>query len=119
MGFANLPNQVHRKSVKKGFEFTLMVVGRCDFVILLVVIKYIYILSTFALVCFTGESGLGKSTLVDSLFLTDLYDETEIPTALSMYPLHTVSYPACHPPTIPVLNVLFCLRARSFGPIPK
>ena len=28
VGFANLPNQVHRKSVKKGFEFTLMVVGR-------------------------------------------------------------------------------------------
>ena len=27
VGFANLPNQVHRKSVKKGFEFTLMVVG--------------------------------------------------------------------------------------------
>ena len=43
VGFANLPNQVHRKSVKKGFEFTLMVVG---------------------------ESGLGKSTLINSLFLT-------------------------------------------------
>ncbi|XP_015772331.1 PREDICTED: septin-1-like, partial [Acropora digitifera] len=55
VGFANLPNQVHRKSVKRGFEFTLMVVG---------------------------ESGLGKSTLVDSLFLTDLYDETEIPKAV-------------------------------------
>ena len=27
VGFANLPNQVYRKSVKKGFEFTLMVVG--------------------------------------------------------------------------------------------
>jgi len=27
VGFANLPNQVHRKFVKKGFEFTLMVVG--------------------------------------------------------------------------------------------
>ena len=25
VGFANLPNQVHRKSVKRGFEFTLMV----------------------------------------------------------------------------------------------
>lgn len=37
VGFANLPNQVHRKSVKRGFEFTLMIVG---------------------------ESGLGKSTLV-------------------------------------------------------
>lgn len=55
VGFANLPNQVHRKSVKKGFEFTLMVVG---------------------------ESGLGKSTLVDSLFLTNLYDQQHVPNAL-------------------------------------
>jgi len=54
VGFANLPNQVHRKSVKKGFEFTLMV---------------------------AGESGLGKSTLINSLFLTDLYPDRLIPTA--------------------------------------
>lgn len=27
VGFANLPNQVHRKSVRKGFNFTAMVVG--------------------------------------------------------------------------------------------
>ncbi|XP_029651451.1 septin-2 isoform X2 [Octopus sinensis] len=54
VGFANLPNQVHRKSVKKGFEFTLLVVG---------------------------ESGLGKSTLVNSLFLADLYPERHIPSA--------------------------------------
>ena len=44
--------KVHRKSVKRGFEFTLMVVG---------------------------ESGLGKSTLVDSLFLSDLYANRKIP----------------------------------------
>ena len=28
VGFANLPNQVYRKAVKRGFEFTLMVVGK-------------------------------------------------------------------------------------------
>jgi len=32
VGFASLPNQVYRKAVKRGFEFTLMVVGRFSFV---------------------------------------------------------------------------------------
>ncbi|RDD46993.1 Septin-7 [Trichoplax sp. H2] len=46
VGFADLPNQLYRRSVRNGFEFTLMVVG---------------------------ESGLGKSTLINSLFLSDVY----------------------------------------------
>jgi len=50
-GFANLPNQAHRKYAKKGFQFTLMVVG---------------------------ESGLGKSTLINSLFKTQLYKNREL-----------------------------------------
>lgn len=55
VGFANLPNQVHRRMVKRGFEFTLMLVG---------------------------ESGLGKSTLVSSLFLIDkLYGESKVVTS--------------------------------------
>ncbi|XP_019694554.1 septin-2 isoform X2 [Prionailurus bengalensis] len=66
VGFANLPNQVHRKSVKKGFEFTLMVVGQ--------------VMTMFSFSS-KGESGLGKSTLINSLFLTDLYPERIIPGA--------------------------------------
>ena len=55
LGFHNLPFLAHRKSVKKGFEFTVMVVG---------------------------ESGLGKSTIVRSLFLTNLFGNKVCPSAL-------------------------------------
>lgn len=54
IGFATLPQHLHRKYAKKGFEFTIMVVG---------------------------ESGLGKSTLLNCLFLADLYKERKIPAA--------------------------------------
>ncbi|CED85121.1 cell division control gtp binding protein [Phaffia rhodozyma] len=64
VGFANLPNQVHRKSVRKGFQFTAMVVG---------------------------ESGLGKSTLINTLFSTTikpqrLYSQpgSELPSTVSV-----------------------------------
>ena len=85
VGFANLPNQVHRKSVRKGFQFTAMVVG---------------------------ESGLGKSTLVNTLFNTTLYPpkepmppSTERPKTVE---IESISAGAClsslftslpHPPT--------------------
>ena len=54
IGFSCIADQYQRKTVKKGFEFTLMV---------------------------AGESGLGKSTLIDSLFLTDLYPDRNVPSA--------------------------------------
>ncbi|KAJ2386646.1 Cell division control protein 3 [Coemansia sp. RSA 2611] len=55
VGFSNFPNQEHRRSIKRGFNFTLMVVG---------------------------ESGLGKSTLINTLFESKVYPtkETEVET---------------------------------------
>ena len=44
-------------------------------------ISCIFVTVFFSFHC-PGESGLGKSTLVDSLFLTDLYDDTAIPKAV-------------------------------------
>ena len=46
VGFSSLPDQIYRKSLRKGFNFVVLVLG---------------------------ESGLGKSTLINSLFLTDVY----------------------------------------------
>ena len=40
----------------------------------------------------SGESGLGKSTLINSLFLTDLYPERIIPGAAGEYFYVTVKY---------------------------
>ena len=71
VGFANLPNQVHRKSVRKGFQFTAMVVGthRCH-------VAYPHVCHELTSLI-TGESGLGKSTLINTLFNTRLYPPKE------------------------------------------
>ena len=66
VGFANLPNQVYRKAVKKGFEFNLMVIG---------------------------ESGLGKSTFINSLFLAELYNKVSFISSIvtSIYSINNIS----------------------------
>lgn len=67
VGFANLPNQWHRKSVRKGFNFNVMVVGMFNYPLNSVPCSHNCL----------GESGLGKSTLVNTLFNTSLYPPRE------------------------------------------
>ena len=51
VGFSSLPDQIYRKSLRRGFNFVVLVMG---------------------------ESGLGKSTLINSLFLTDVYSSAGV-----------------------------------------
>ena len=74
VGFSNLPNQVHRKSVRKGFQFTAMVVGKFPSQACRHVRKSVV---TLILLIPQGESGLGKSTLINTLFNTKLYQPKE------------------------------------------
>ncbi|VDD79475.1 unnamed protein product [Mesocestoides corti] len=46
VGYSNIPNHAFRRAVRQGFDFNLMIIG---------------------------ETGLGKSTFVNTLFLTDIY----------------------------------------------
>ncbi|KAL3068577.1 hypothetical protein niasHT_030868 [Heterodera trifolii] len=50
IGFSNFPNQVFRRCIKDGFSFTLMVVG---------------------------QTGLGKSTFLNTLFMAELHDQRQ------------------------------------------
>ncbi|KAJ7056721.1 septin AspB [Mycena amicta] len=67
VGFSNLPNQVRRKSVKDGFQLTAMVVG---------------------------ESGLGKSTLINTIFNSTICPPRE--------PLHPAQE---RPKTVAIENI--------------
>jgi septin family protein len=61
VGFANYPNQLHRQSIKKGFQFNLLVIG-------IFIHLYIIVANPMFFNFFKGESGVGKMTLLKSLF---------------------------------------------------
>ena len=87
----------------------------------------------FAFCCFPGESGLGKSTLLNSLFLTDLYTPSSYPSVEEKMKktvsvgVHTLSgmmgnqyknhcnscpkYPSCHSECEPVDIILLPCEA--------
>lgn len=66
IGVSTLPNQKHKIISRKGTNFTLMVVGTCFPP--LTQIDYNKPLNT-------GESGLGKTTFINTLYTTLLKDK--------------------------------------------
>lgn len=65
--------------MKKGFDFTLMVAGMSEIITIACDTDFMLIfVNNKSIVCDLGESGLGKSTLVNSLFLTDLYKDRKL-----------------------------------------
>ncbi|BHF80441.1 Septin 4 [Sparganum proliferum] len=64
VGFSTLPTQINRKANQKGFAFNILVVG---------------------------ASGLGKSTFLNSLFMTDIYNDTYVGPSIRFYRDRTTS----------------------------
>lgn len=62
VGFANVTNQVYRRAVKMGFDFTLMVVGAYFSVL------FTEVVHVWTLFVRSGQCGLGKSTFINALF---------------------------------------------------
>lgn len=63
VGFDTVQEQIRKKNLKRGFEFNLMVVGE-----LMYKLDVIPQVTSYTTGVHIGESGLGKSTLVNTLF---------------------------------------------------
>ncbi|VDM03660.1 unnamed protein product [Schistocephalus solidus] len=64
VGFSTLPTQIYRKANQKGFAFNILIVG---------------------------ASGLGKSTFLNSLFMTDIYNDAYAGPSIRFYRDRTTS----------------------------
>ena len=149
VGFANLPNQVFRKSVKRGFEFSLMVVGKigknCKLIVRGTLVfslpnttaHYSWTLNQSFKIDYTnywrwqwclwcifthvqiinstvGASGLGKSTLINSLFLSSIYEDDKYPETGCRLPQTVKVSTGCRTPqTVKVSTVFYCYTWRS------
>ena len=61
----------------------------------------------------TGQSGLGKSTLINSLFMTDIYEDSTYPDPVVRMPQTTQVRSYVKPSTL-CLSLLFCACFLTF-----
>lgn len=64
VGFDSITNQIERKLLKRGFQFNVICVGKRS---------HLNINNRWLRVCI-GQTGLGKSTLINTIFASHLID---------------------------------------------
>lgn len=88
VGFDSLPNQLVSKSVQNGFVFNIMCIGKEAYIFLYIQCK---IKNESICIIFEGETGLGKSTLMDTLFNTN-FESAPSPHTLPNVKLKSQTY---------------------------
>lgn len=118
VGFDTITQQIEKKLLKRGFHFNVMVVGKLDISYasssssLWGVDPYRRLVSSYADIS-VGQSGLGKSTLVNTIFASHLIESkarlaTEEPPRQTTE-IQTVSHCECISRLIQLLLLLLLL----------
>lgn len=111
VGFDTITQQIEKKLLKRGFHFNVMVVGKLTILYASCscgVDPYRRLVSSYADFS-VGQSGLGKSTLVNTIFASHLIESkarlaTEEPPRQTTE-IQTVSHCECNPTTVVVVVV--------------
>lgn len=78
VGFDTITQQIEKKLLKRGFQFNVMVVGNvnCFLFVAMACLAHPFVLSLSLSWTFghPGQTGLGKSTLVNTIFASHLID---------------------------------------------
>lgn len=75
VGFETITRQIEHKLLKRGFQFNVIVVGTSSSKTSLgLAVLCVNWFLTLVLFGYTGQTGLGKSTLINTLFASHLID---------------------------------------------
>lgn len=110
VGFETITRQIEHKLLKRGFQFNVIVVGAYSS--LKRAVSDVKRFLTLALFGCTGQTGLGKSTLINTLFASHLVDSKGRFAADEEVRQTTEIHPVSHGK--PPFQLRFAARARRF-----
>lgn len=109
VGFDSITSQIERKLLKRGFQFNVMCVGRCT--------PLPIPNPEHGLTLSLGQTGLGKSTLVNTIFASHLIDSkgrlNPNEPVRSTTEIQTVSHSMYDPEESPLKGLYGCAMADS------